>query len=111
MQFARTLRDRVRSGEIKTSVRLWQGPKVRVGGRYSLPPGEIIVTKLSEISLGDVTPAMARRSGFSGVIELLKVAKHGAGRRVFFVEFRYFPKRAARPGPPPNKSLKRTGAR
>jgi hypothetical protein len=111
VQFARALRDRVRSGEITTSVRLWQGPKVRVGGRYSLPPGEIVVTKLSEISLGDVTPEMGRLSGFSGIVELLKVAKHGAGRRVFFVEFRYSPKRAARPGPPPNKSLKRTRER
>ena len=92
-------------------MRLWQGPKVRVGGRYSLPPGEIVVTKLSEISLGDVTPEMARRSGFSGIVELLKVAKHGPGRRVFFVEFRYVPKSATRPGLPPNKSLERTRER
>ena len=25
----------------------------------------------------------------AGVVDLLKVAKHGAGRRVFFIEFRY----------------------
>jgi hypothetical protein len=111
VQFARTLRDRVRSGEITTSVRLWQGPKVRVGGRYSLPPGEIVVTKLSEISLGDVTPELARRSGFSGVVELLKMAKHGVGRRVFLVEFCYVPQRALRPGLRPNKSLERTRGR
>ena len=76
-----------------------------------MPPGEIVVTKLSEISLGDITPEMARRSGFSGIVELLKVAKHGAGRRVFFVEFRYLPKRAARPGLSPNKSRGRTRER
>jgi hypothetical protein len=88
-------------------VRLWQRPKVRMGGRYSLPPGEIVVTKLSEISLADVTSDLARRSGFSGIVELLKVAKHGAGRRVFLVEFRYVPVRAARPGLRPNTSMAR----
>ena len=89
MQFLRTLRDRVRSGEITCSLRLWQRPHVKVGGRYALPPGQILVTSLIEISLDDITPALARRSGFSGVVELLKIAKHGRGRRVFLVEFRY----------------------
>jgi hypothetical protein len=108
VQFVRALRDRVRSGEVTTSVRLWQKPKVRVGGRYSLPPGEIEVTGLSEMSLADITPDMARRSGFSGVVELLKVAKHGAGRRVFLVKFRYLQPGAANRGLRPNKSLERT---
>lgn len=89
MQFLRELRDRVRSGEITCSVRLWQRPHVRVGGRYPLPPGSIEVTAVLEMSLADVTPALARRSGFSGLVELLKIAKHGRGRRVFLIEFRY----------------------
>jgi hypothetical protein len=89
MQFVKALRERIRSGEIDCSVRLWQRPHVRVGGRYALPPGEVVVTSLLEISLADVTPALARRSGFSGIVELLKIAKHGKGRRVFLVEFRY----------------------
>lgn len=89
MQFLRSLRDRIRKGEITSTVRLWQRPHARVGGRYALPPGKIVVTKMFEISLAEVTPEMARRSGFAGVVELLKVAKHGAGRRVFLIEFRY----------------------
>jgi hypothetical protein len=89
VQFLRTLRDRIRRGEITTTVRLWQRPHVKVGGRYALPPGEIVVTKIFEVSLADVTPTLARDSGFSGVVELLKVATHGAGRRVFVIEFRY----------------------
>ena len=96
MQFIRPLRDRIRKGEITTTVRLWQRPHVKVGGRYALPPGEIVVTKLFEIALADVTPQLARQSGFTGVVELLKVAKHGAGRRVFLIEFRYV-------APPPPK--------
>jgi len=89
MQFLRSLRERIRKGEITSTVRLWQRAHVRVGGRYTLPPGEIEVTKLFEVSLADVTPALARRTGFAGVVDLLKVAKHGPGRRVFIIEFRY----------------------
>ena len=97
VQFLRSLRDRIRKGEITSTVRLWQRPHVKVGGTYALPPGEIVVTKLFEIALADVTPELARRSGFSGVVELLKVAKHGAGRRVFLIEFRYIePGRSSR---------------
>jgi hypothetical protein len=96
MQFLRTLRERVRNGELTRTVRLWQSPRVRVGGRYKLPPGEVEVTKLSEISLADITPELARQSGFAGVVDLLKVARHGAGRRVFLVQFRYMPPRTKR---------------
>jgi hypothetical protein len=97
MQFIRALRDRIRDGEITTTVRLWQRPHVKVGGRYALPPGEILVTRIFEVSLADVTPELARQSGFVGVVDLLKVAKHGTGRRVFVIEFRYVePKTAGR---------------
>ena len=89
MQFLKTLRERIRNGEITCSIRLWQRPHVRVGGYYSLPPGEILVTSLLEMSVADITPELARRSGFAGVVELLKVAQHGRGRRIFLVEFRY----------------------
>ena len=89
MQFRRELRERVRSGEITCSVRVWQKPHVKVGGLYALPPGHIVVTSLIEMRLNDVTPELARRSGFSGVVELLKTAVHGPGRRVCLVEFDY----------------------
>jgi len=97
MQFLKSLRARIRSGEITCSVRLWQRPRVRVGGRYSLPPGHIRVTSLLEMPLADITPALARRSGFAGLVELLKIAKHGSGRRVFLVEFRYVKPGSRRP--------------
>ena len=96
MQFVRALRDPIRRGEITTTVRLWQRPHVKVGGRYALPPGAILVTKIFEVSLADVTPELARQSGFAGVVDLLKVAKHGPGRRVFVIEFRYIEPHPAR---------------
>jgi hypothetical protein len=89
MQFLKELRDRVRSGEITCSIRIWQRPHVKVGGSYPLPPGKIRVTAIREIALDDITPELARRSGFLGVADLLKTAKHGPGRRVFLVDFRY----------------------
>ena len=89
MQFAKHLRDRVMRGEITCSVRIWQSPRVKAGGRYRLGPGWVQVTSVREIALADITPALARRSGFEGVVDLLKVAKHGPGERVFLVEFAY----------------------
>jgi len=96
VQFLRVLRDRIRRGEITCTVRLWQRSHVKVGGRYSLPPGQVVVTAVTEIALADVTPALARRSGFVGLVDLLKTAKHGPGRRVFFIEFRYVKPRKTR---------------
>jgi hypothetical protein len=90
MQFAKRLREPVMRGEITCSVRIWQAPHVKVGGRYALGPGHIAVTSIRRIELGDITPALARRSGFAGVVDLLKVAKHGPGEKVYLVEFEYF---------------------
>ena len=89
MQFAKRLREPVMKGEITCSVRIWQKPHVRVGGSYALGPGHIEVTSIKEIALSDITPALAKRSGFAGVVDLLKVAKHGPGEHVFLVEFEY----------------------
>ena len=91
MQFTQRLREPVMRGEIDCSVRIWRRPHVKVGGRYPLGGGHVEVTALREITLADVTPALARRSGFAGVVDLLKVAKHGPGERVFLVEFEYWP--------------------
>ena len=89
MQFAKNLRERVRDGEITCSVRIWQRPRVKVGGRYKLLDGEIEVDSIDEIELADITPALARRSGFKGVVDLLKTAKHGRGENVYLVAFHY----------------------
>lgn len=89
MMFARRLREPVMRGEVTCSVRIWQSPRVKAGGRYALGPGHVVVSSIREISLADVTPALARRSGFAGLVDLLKVARHGPGERVFLVEFEY----------------------
>jgi hypothetical protein len=70
-------------------VRIWQRPHVKVGGRYPLGPGHIVVTSIREIALSHITGELARRSGFEGVVDLLKIAKHGRGENVYLVEFEY----------------------
>ena len=87
MMFAKPLRERVRSGEITTSVRIWLTPRVKVGGRYPLLDGFIEVTRLQEVDLDDVTEAMALEGGFESLEALMKTARHGRGERVFIVEF------------------------
>lgn len=89
MQFTRALRDRVRRGEITCSVRVWTRPHVKVGGRYQLGWGEIEVDAIIPITEDDISPAMARRCGFDAVEEMMKIARHGRGRNVYLIEFRY----------------------
>lgn len=89
MMFTKRLREPIMRGEVTCSVRIWQRPHVKIGGRYSLGPGSIEVTAIREIGIADLTPDLARRSGFLGVVDLLKVAKHGPGERVYLVEFEY----------------------
>ncbi len=89
MMFANPLRERVRSGEITTSVRFWQRPNVKVGGRYRLLDGHIEVTRLQEVDLDDVTEAIARVGGFESLEALMKTARHGRGERVFVVDFAF----------------------
>jgi hypothetical protein len=91
MTFTKRLREPIMRGEITCSVRIWRRPHVKVGGRYRLGPGAIEVTGLRQIELADITPQLARRSGFAGVVDLLKVAKHGAGENVYLVDFEYRP--------------------
>lgn len=89
MVFAKHIREGVRSGRITCSVRIWTRPHVKVGGRYRMDRGYIEVTSIVPIELSDITPALARRSGFKGVVDLLKVARHGAGSNIYLIEFRY----------------------
>lgn len=91
MQFAKRLREGVRKGEITCSVRIWQRPHVKAGGIYPMEEGHILVESIQPIALAEVTGDLARRSGFLGVIDLLKVAKHGSGSNVYLIEFQYIP--------------------
>ena len=98
MIFTKRLREGVRHGEITCSVRIWTRPHVRVGARYRMEEGEIQVDSIEPIGFPDITPALARESGFLGVLDLLKVAKHGRGENIYLIRFHYLPPRAKRTG-------------
>ncbi len=91
MVFTKRLRDGVRRGEITCSVRIWTSPHVKAGSRYRMEQGEIEIDSIDPIGFPDITPMLARESGFLGVVDLLKVAKHGKGDNIYLVRFHYIP--------------------
>lgn len=98
MTFMKGLRDAVRRGEIECSVRIWTRPHVKAGGRYAMEEGEIEIDSIRQIEYHDITPELARESGFPDIEALLKIAKHGKGQNVYVVRFHYLAprKRASR---------------
>jgi hypothetical protein len=96
MVFAKRLREGVVQGNITCSVRIWMSPHVKEGKRYRMGEGEIEIDSVTLIGFSDITPALARESGFMGVLDLLKVAKHGKGDNVYLVRFHYIPPCAQR---------------
>lgn len=96
MVFTKRLREGVRQGKITCSVRIWLSPRVKVGARYKMEEGQIEIDSIEPLGFPDITPQLARESGFLGLIDLLKVAKHGKGENIYLVRFRYLPPRSKR---------------
>ena len=89
MVFTKGLRERVRRGIIRCSVRIWTMPHVKAGGRYPMDEGHIVVDSIVPLRIKDITADLARESGFSGVKDLLQTAKHGRGKKVYLIRFHY----------------------
>ena len=99
MVFTKRLRDGVRRGRIKCSVRIWKSPHVKAGGRYQMDDGHIVVDSIVPITRRDITYDLARESGFESVKDLLAIAKHGSGDKIYLIRFHYLPPGAwDRPG-------------
>jgi hypothetical protein len=60
--------------------------------------GEIQVDSIQPMGFPDITPDLARESGFLGVLDLLRVAKHGRGENVYLIRFHYVRPRTKRIG-------------
>jgi len=63
VEFSRELRDDVLAGDITLSVRLWQRPRVKEGGRYRVGLGEIEIDTIQLIPFSAITEADVRRAG------------------------------------------------
>jgi hypothetical protein len=91
MMFSKPLRERIRRGRIRCTIRIWTRPHVKVGGRYRMDEGHIVVDSIAPITLSDVTSDLARESGFESLDDLLRIAKHGKGDKVYLIRFHYLP--------------------
>jgi hypothetical protein len=89
MVFTKRLREGVRYGKIQCSIRIWKYPHVKVGGRYPMDEGHIVVDSIEPITIKQVTHDLARESGFESVDDLLGVARHGSGDNVYLIRFHY----------------------
>lgn len=91
MEFSPELRNAVLAGDITVSIRLWQRPRVRQGGRYSVGPGQIEVDSIELIPFVAITPDDIRRSGEPDRETLRHRAAHagpiGDDTLVYRVEF------------------------
>jgi hypothetical protein len=91
MLFAKHLREGIRRGRIRCTIRIWTGPHVKVGGRYRMDEGHIVVDSIALIAAAKITNDRARESGFESVEDLLRIARHGRGDKVYFIRFHYVP--------------------
>ena len=91
MVFTKRLREGIRRGRIRCSIRIWMSPRVKVGGRYRMDEGHIVVDSIAPIVVADVNYDLARESGFESVDDLLRIARHGRGDKVYLIRFHYLP--------------------
>jgi hypothetical protein len=61
--FSRELRNDVLAGDITVSVRLWQRPQVKTGGRYRVGLGQIEVDEIELVPFAAITADDVRRAG------------------------------------------------
>lgn len=92
MQFSPDLRDEVAAGNVTLSVRLWQRPKVRVGGRYPVAGALIEVTAVELVPFSAITADDVRRCGEADREALRSRAAHAGpvhdDTLVYRIEFR-----------------------
>ncbi len=91
MLFTKPLRERIRSGRIRCSIRIWTRPHVKVGGRYRMDDGHVVVDSIEPIARRDISEDLARESGFSSREDLLQIARHGRGNKAYLIRFHYLP--------------------
>ena len=76
VEFSRELRNDVLAGDITLSVRLWQRPRVKPGGRYRVGFGEIEVDAIELVPFAAITQADVRRAGETDREALRRRAAH-----------------------------------
>ena len=76
MIFSEELRPAVLAGDLTVSFRLWQRPKVRVGGRYPVGPGFIEVDSIELVPFATITAEDVHRAAEPDLETLRRRAAH-----------------------------------
>jgi hypothetical protein len=76
VQFSRDLRAKVLSGDITVTFRLWQTPKVKVGGRYPVGLGQIEIDSIELMPFAAIDDNDLNLSGESDLESLRRRAAH-----------------------------------
>jgi hypothetical protein len=67
-------------GDVTITLRRWDKPHVKVGGRYRCHPiGVLVVDRIDRVRVREVTDDDARRSGFASRAELLAYVRSATG--------------------------------
>jgi hypothetical protein len=53
--------------------------------------GHIVVESIAPIRMAEITHDLARESGFDSLDDLLRIARHGRGDKVFLIRSHYLP--------------------
>lgn len=95
MQFSPELRAGVASGRITLSFRLWNRPKVKVGGQYATGEVRIEIDSIEIVPFCSLSPGDARRSGEKDRESLRRRAAHAGpiddDTLVYRIEFHVVP--------------------
>ena len=95
---------RVETGDICVTYRAWQSPRVRVGERYTVGAGSILIESCEPVAAASVTDADAHEAGCGDRAALIKAAAYRRTEglaypdTLFRVAFRYDAV-VVRPGP------------
>ncbi len=83
MLFKEVFKALIRDGSVTMTFRAWKTAKVVVGSSYRLGPDDAVVVKaVDEATVGSITAAQARRSGFASVDDLLLMLQKSAKPRL-----------------------------
>jgi hypothetical protein len=91
VDFSPDLRPAVIAGEVTVSVRLWQRPRVRAGGRYQVGPATIEVDLIELVPFSSISADDVQRAGEADRDSLRQRAAHagpiGDDTLVYRIEF------------------------
>jgi len=76
VQFSPELRADVLSGHVTVTFRLWSRPKVKVGGRYWIEGGQLVVDSIELVPFASIDETDLLRSGEPDLESLRRRAAH-----------------------------------